>query len=237
MANRDVQPAECLRIVIETLIDDEKGHQVSLDTRISDDACERMGDVPEAAGGLIDPWTPAAKPFMMTMHDPHGIDATNDADAFRSLAGLAQGIKGLAGMLPLPKAPGGPTDGCRARIWTILKELRPDVELTLEPTCCKGCWTCTELTRLGGARLLNEDEAGRATRDEPTRIFSVKKYVRCGRVRMLIALGAHLKPRRAWTRDTGNGQSANNILQRVPAIILDTRLTAERHPEQRSLRV
>ena len=39
---------------------------------------------------------------------------------------------------------------------------------------------------------------------------------------MLIAPGAHLKPGRAWTRDTSNGQSANNILQRVPAIILDT---------------
>ena len=80
-----VCPAECLRVVIETLIDDEEGHQVSLDTKISDAACERMGDVLEAAGGLIDPYTPAAKPFMMSMHEPHGIDFTNDADAFRSL--------------------------------------------------------------------------------------------------------------------------------------------------------
>ena len=104
-----------------------------------------MGDVPEAAGGLIDPWTPAAKPLMITMHGPHGIDATNDADAFRSLAGLAQGIKELAGMLQLPKAPDGPTDGNRARIWTILKELRPD-ELTLETTCHKDCWICSEPT-------------------------------------------------------------------------------------------
>ena len=182
-----------------------------------------MGDVLEAAGGLIDPWTPAAKPFMMAMHGPHGNDAKNGADAFRSLSGLAQGIKELAGMLPPPKAPGGSKDSNRARIWTILKEFRPD-ELTLTTARHKGCWICNELTRVGGARLLNEDEEGQATHDEPTRIYSVKKYARFGQGGMLIELGAHLKPRRAWARDTSNGQSANNILQRIPAIILDTRL-------------
>ena len=48
MFNHNVQPAECLRVVFETLIQDEEGHQVSLDTEISDAACERMGDVLEA---------------------------------------------------------------------------------------------------------------------------------------------------------------------------------------------
>ena len=139
-----------------------------------------MGDVLEAAGGLIDPWTPAAKPFMMTMHDPHGIDPTNDADALRSLQGLAQGVKELAGMLPLPEAPDGSPGDNRARMWTILKKLRPD-GLTLEPNRCEGCWICNEITRLGGKRLLNEDGEGRATRDVPERICSMKKYVKYGR--------------------------------------------------------
>ena len=97
MSNHNVQPAECLRAVIETLVHDEEGHQVSLDTKISDTACERMGDVLEAAGGLTDPCTQAAKPFMMSMHEPHGIDFTNDADAFRNLQGLAQGTYQRAG--------------------------------------------------------------------------------------------------------------------------------------------
>ena len=48
---------------------------------------------------------------------------------------------------------------------------------------------------------------------------------------MLIAVGAHLKARRAWTRDNSNGQSANNILQRIPAIILDTRLNDTQNKE------
>ena len=193
LANANVKPAECLRLVIETLMHDEQAHQISFDTHthISDDACGRMGDVLEAAGGLIDPWTPAAKPFMVAMHGPHGIDEKNDADAFRSLSGLAQGIKELAGMLPLPKAPDGSKDSNRARIWTIFKELRPD-GLALTTTYHKGCWICNEFTRVGGARLLNEDEEGHATHDEPTQIYSVKKYVHFGKGGMLIELGAHL---------------------------------------------
>ena len=151
MSSRNVQPAECLRVVIETLIQDEEEHQVSLDTEISDAACERMGDVLEAAGGLLDPYTPAAKPFMMSMHEPHGIDFTNDADAFRSLQGPAQSTKELAGMLPTPKAAAGSPGDNRARMWAILKELRPD-ELVLDPKRCKGCWVCGEITRLHGGR-------------------------------------------------------------------------------------
>ena len=210
MSDQNVQPAECLRVVIETLMHDEKGHQVSLDTDISDDACERMGDVLEAAGGLIDPWTPAAKPFMMTMRDTHRIDATNDADALRNLQGPAQGIKELAGMLPPPKASDGSSGDNRARMWTILRELRPD-GLTLKPNRCRGCWICNEITKLGGARLLNEDGEGRALRDVPERIYSIKKFVRIGRgVRMRVSSGAHLKPRRAWeTRATDSHRAVS----------------------------
>ena len=32
LANADVKPAECFRLVIETLVHDERGHRVSLDT-------------------------------------------------------------------------------------------------------------------------------------------------------------------------------------------------------------
>ena len=204
MSNQNVQPAECLRVVIETLMHDEEGHQVSLDTKISNGACERMGDVLEAAGGLVDPYTPAAKPFMMSMHEPHGIDMTNDAGAFRNLQGLAQGTKELAAMLPTPKASDRSPGDSRTRTWAIIRELRPD-GLTLKPNWCKGCWVCNEITRLGGSRLLNEDGSGPALRDVPERIYSVKKFVKFGRGwRIRVSTGAHLKPRRAWTRDRSN---------------------------------
>ena len=63
---------------------------------------------------------------MMSMHEPYGIDSTNDANAFRCLQGLAQSAKELAGMPPTPKAANGSPGNNRARMWAILKELRPD---------------------------------------------------------------------------------------------------------------
>ena len=141
-----------LRLVIETLVHDEKAHQIPLGTHTSNAVCERMGDVLEAAGGMIDPWTPAAKPFMIAMHGPRGIDGQNEADAFRSLSGLAHGIKELAGMLPFPKSPDGSKDDNRAHIWTILIELKPD-GTALQTAKRKGCWICNEIRRVGGARV------------------------------------------------------------------------------------
>ena len=47
------------------------------------------------------------------------------------------------------------------------------------------------------------------------------KFARTGRSR---STGAHLKPRRAWARDRSRGRSPTDIIQRTPAIILDTRL-------------
>ena len=149
---------------------------------------------------------------------------TNDADAFRSLQGLAQGTKELAGMLPTPKATDGSPCDNRARMWAILRELRPD-GLALEPMWCKGCWICGEITRLGGSGLLNEGGKAPALRDVTERLYSTKKIVKFGRAgRIRVSTGAHLKPRRAWARDKSRGRSPNNIIQRTPAIILDTRL-------------
>ena len=55
MAGRNVPPAKCLRVVIETLIQDEVGHRVSLGTKIGDATCELLGDVLEAARGTLLP--------------------------------------------------------------------------------------------------------------------------------------------------------------------------------------
>ena len=156
LMSRDVAPAECLRVVIETLIQDEVGHQVSLLTKLSDTTCGLLGDVLEAAGGLLCPYTPAAKPFMKSMHAAHEIDSTHDGDAFRSLQALAQSINKLASMLPTPRAKDGTPGDNSARMWAILNEIRPG-NLVLEQKCCAGCWICGEISRLGGSSLLNEE--------------------------------------------------------------------------------
>ena len=116
LARHGRQTAESFRIVIEMLIQDEVDHQVSTLTQLTDATCETLGDVLEAAGGLLCPYTPAAKPFMMSMHAANGISPTDDADAFRSLQGLAQSIKDLSYMIPAPKSRDGTSGDNSARI-------------------------------------------------------------------------------------------------------------------------
>ena len=148
-------------MVIETLIQDEIDHQVSTRTRLTDVTCETLGDVLEAAGGLLCPCTPAAKPFMITMHAAHRTGPTHDADAFRSLQALAQSVKDLSNMIPAPKSRDGKLGDNSAHIWAILNEIRPD-NLVLPRqihSLTKGCWICNEMRRLGGDSLLNESGA------------------------------------------------------------------------------
>ena len=126
LIGRDVSPEESLRVVIETLIQDEVGHQVSLSTQMGDTTCERLGDVLEAAGGLLRLYTLAAKPFMASMHKPHQIGHTHAGDAFRSLQAQAQSIKDLSNMIPAPRASDGSPGDNRAGMWAILREINPD---------------------------------------------------------------------------------------------------------------
>ena len=149
--------AACLRIVIETLVQEEKPHQVSTHTHLPDNKCESLGDVLEAAGGLLSPYTPAAKKVMHSMHAAHGITAMDDADAFRSLSSLAQSIKDLTRMIPPPKAHDGSPGANRERIWAILNEVQPD-DIAFETRARdaqRGCWICRELSHLGEHLLLN----------------------------------------------------------------------------------
>ena len=186
-----------------------------------DTTCELLGDVLEAARGFLCPYTPAAKPFMKSMHKPHGIDFTNDGDAFRSLQALAQSTKELAGMLPTPKAEDGSPGDNRARMWSILKGIRPD-SFVLDPRCHRDCWVCGGIAKLGGKGFPNEEGHAPALQDVPGQKRKKSgKRARTGRAR---SKGAHLKPRRAWARDRGRGRSRTRIIQRTPPIILDTRL-------------
>ena len=226
LTGRDATPAECLQVVIETLIQDEVGHQVSLLTELSDKSCERLGDVLEAAGGPLCPYTPAAEPFMKSMHGPHGIKPTRDGDAFRSLQALAQSIKELAGMLPTPRTKAGTTGDNSARTWSILKEILPD-NLVLYPRQHNECWVRGEISRLGGSNLPNEEGPAPALREVRGRR---RRRTRRGNPRASsstagdLSRRAQLEPRRAWERDRSRGRSPTRIIQRTPPIILDTRL-------------
>ena len=224
LARRGITPAECLHVVIETLIQDEVDHQVSLLTQLTDATCEALGDVLEAAGGPLCPYTPAAKPFMMSMHAAHEIDSTHDGNAFRSLQTLAQSIKKLANMIPKPRSRDGTPGDNSACIWAILNEIRPD-NLVLDQRCHTGRWICGEISRLGGDSLLNEEGPAPAVRDVRgrRRRKSAKFPPKLERGRSRARL-VDLKARKAWARDKSRGRSPTRIMIRTPPIILDTRL-------------
>ena len=211
-------------MAIEPLIQDEADHQVSLLTQLTDATCEALGDVLEAAGGLLCPYTPAAKPFMMSMHAAHEIDSTHDGDAFRSLQALAQSIKELANMIPTPRSRDGTPGANSARIWAILNEIRPD-NLVPDQRCHTGCRICGEISRLGGSSLLNEEGPAPALCDGRgrRRRKSAKLTPKLERGRSRVKL-VDLKARRAWARDRSRGRSPTRIIIRMPPIILDTRL-------------
>ena len=228
--------AACLRIVLETLIQEEKAHQVSTRTRLPDNKCESLGDVLEAAGGLLSPYTPAAKSVMQSMHAAHGITAADDADAFRSLSSLAQAIKDLTRMIPAPRAHDGSPGTNRERIWAILNEVQPD-DIALDSRARdvqQGCWICRELSRLGGDSLLNpnpvdkegvlapilREARGNARRRNPGQA----KQPGRDRSRGRSPVQTVLKARRDVCRSRDRGRAENKIIVRSPPIITDTRL-------------
>ena len=141
-------------------------HQQKAYVCSGDTTCELLGDVLEAARGFLCPYTPAAKPFMKSMHKPHGIDFTHVGDAFRSLQALAQSIKELPYMIPTPRAGDGSPGDNRARMWAILKEVNPD-SLVLNPRHHGDCWVCGEIAKLGNKGLLNEERHAPALQDVP----------------------------------------------------------------------
>ena len=232
--------AACLRIVIETLVQEEKPHQVSTHTRLPDNKCESLGDVLEAAGGLLSPYTPAAKKVMHSMHAAHGITAMDDADAFRSLSSLAQSIKDLTRMIPPPKAHDGSPGANRERIWAILNEVQPD-DIAFESRARDaqgGCWICRELSHLGEHLLLNPNPEDGEWALEPN-LREPRGNARRHNLGRPNNLGGTdhqsdraadhqsrtvLKARRADHRSRDRGHAAIKIIVRSPPIIIDTRL-------------
>ena len=65
-------PEVCLRLVLAIFAHGEPGQRVTLLQSISTSAQEWLGDIIEAAGGVLGPYTPAAKSLMATMHEAHG---------------------------------------------------------------------------------------------------------------------------------------------------------------------
>ena len=138
-------PEVCLRLVFAILAHDEPGQRVTLLQNISTSAQERLGDIIEAAGGVLGPCTPAAKSLMATMHEAHGIDQRSDTNALTKLSKVAVGVTELTWLLHDPNNP----DDIGVHMFDVMRKLRADAA-ALEPVNHGDrCWICAELKRIG----------------------------------------------------------------------------------------
>ena len=105
---------------------------------ISTSAQERLGDILAAAGGVLGPYTPAAKSMMATMHEAHGINQRSDTNALNKLFKIAVGITELSWMLCDPKTPGDTA----VRMFGAIHKLGADAAALNPEDHGSGCWVC-----------------------------------------------------------------------------------------------
>ena len=138
-------PEECLRLVLAILAHHGPGQGVTLLQDISTSAQERLGDIIEAAGGVLGPYAPAATSLMATMHEAHGIDQWSDTNALIKLSKIAAGVTELSWLLHDPGSPGD----IGVQMFDVIHKLRADAA-ALEPVNHGDrCWICAELKRIG----------------------------------------------------------------------------------------
>jgi len=164
------------------------------------------------------------------------------------LTNLAQGITELYSLIPPPEPTGDIKTDNQNHIRAILAELRVD-DISIRRQPHKGCWICDEFTRLGAETLLNEadEELASSSRDrQPTRgrrpsrsprrrnaakpFLKLTQNVRGFRqtlARVVLTPRSRRElssTRRAPTKKSKAGGDPKHIVQRIPDIILDTRL-------------
>ena len=138
LTKKGIPPEVCLRLVFAIFAHDEPGQRVTLLHDISTSAQERLGDILEAAGGVLGPYTPAAKSMMATMHEAHGINQRSDTNALNKLFKIAVGITELSWMLCDPKTPGDTA----VRMFGAIHKLGADAAALNPEDHGSGCWVC-----------------------------------------------------------------------------------------------
>ena len=171
LTGKGTSPEECLRLVLASLAHDGAGQRVTLLKGISVSAQERLGDIIEAAGGALGPYTPAANSLMASMHTAHGINQRSDTNALIKLSKLAVGVTELTRLLhALDNSDGIDNSGdIGVQMFDVLHELRVD-GAALEPVHHGDqCWICAEFSRIGGDGLLTTAQQQQPRRKIPTK--------------------------------------------------------------------
>jgi hypothetical protein len=124
LTEKGILPEVCLRLVLAGLAHDESTQRVALrqEGDITPAQQERLGDIIEAAGGVLGPYTPSARALMASMHRAHNIDQLSDTDALSKLGKLAIGITELSWLVHKPRD----QSSTNLEMFDVLRALKPD---------------------------------------------------------------------------------------------------------------
>ena len=211
LTKKGIPPEVCLRLVLAILAHGEPGQRVTLLQNITTSAQERLGDILEAAGGVLGPYTPAAKSMMATMHEAHGIDQRSNTNALSKLSKIAVGVTELS---CLPYDPSNPGDTA-VRMFDIIRKLGADAAALRPVGHGNRCSVCAELRRIGEDDLLIPADEQRKANRIPTKKKEKTKAPLIGRRGRAVTL----KPRtmrkgRADTDDDSHAQKRFNGRQK-----------------------
>lgn len=170
LIGKGASPQECLRLVLASLAHDEEGQRATLRQGIFLKAQERLGDIIEAAGGVLG--TPAAKSLMASMHTAHGTNRHSDTNSLIKLSKIAVGISELTWMTHALDSSDGIDNSVDAalQMFDVLHELRVDGAALPPAQHGDQCWICAEFRRVGGDGLLITAE-----QKDPRKKISTKK--------------------------------------------------------------
>ena len=204
---KNIPPEACLRLVLATLAHDEPGQRVTLQEHISTDAQERLGDILEAAGGVLGPYTPAAKSMTATVHDAHGLNQRSDTNALTKLSKLAVEITELSYMLYNPRDPGD----AALRMFDVIHKLGADAAALKPEDHGNRCWVCAELRRLDESDLLITADEERRNTKIPTVKAKTKTTLGARRSKVAILTARTKRGKNGHRRRLphGRGDSAN----------------------------
>ena len=222
LIRKGASPEECLRLVLASLAHDEAGQKVTLLQGISLRAQERLGNIIGAAGGVLGPYTPAAKSLMASMHTAHGTNQRSDTNALIKLSKIAVGVSEFTWMLhALNNSDGIDNIGdIGMQMFDVLHELRVDGAALDPVNHGDQCWICAEFCRIGGDDLLIMAEQKEPRKNIPTK-KKAKNRGRDGR-RPRVILKARARRKRSPSEQSDAGKI--HPIQRTPETIIDTRL-------------
>ena len=131
---------DILRLVLATMTSHEPSQAIDVTTKITKSACEKMGDLLEAVGGILAPYNQSAIQLRKMLQSKHAFAPGDAADAMRGLTGLVKNVKELVHLVPDRSVPhdAPPEQIIRPVLAYVWKAITSKVKIT-QTTACRIC--------------------------------------------------------------------------------------------------